>query len=471
MKQILTLALLTFKLQFRQLGGHYIYIASAVLLSFIFYVCRADGNFLNEIEIRSNFSLYISISLLSLSLLWYSCLSMRGDIEAKRLHILTSYPMNRFRIFAGKWMGLFIYAMLGFVILLITLSVNVAIFNARWDGKDKASLTDAFRHVKPYIPSAEQQASTALHELKIKNPEIRFDEKLKLKEFERMILRRQQLVAKGTERRWAFTTAEKALKNSPQVFIRYRYYSGKKEGVLGTWSIAEKRGDGRYYNVFTTQAKAGPNKTWELEFPPEIFPESGNFSITYKGDHSGDLIFYKDSGLNLFYKDSHVLNNLFLLALVFAAHFAVVISTGLTIAVAFTLSVASFMSTVLYAMSMSSEFFRRALAEINDGSEKMIPFADKLIQFGIFITTGMEQPNVISSLSRRVLISSDNLGLNLTRDIGNTLAKPISVFSESAYLSVTTSSLGIVIGYTFYFILLTMLGVFLLKRKELDRIH
>ena len=117
MRQLLAIASLTFRLPFRRAGGYLLLLTTVATSVLTFMVCRSDGKLVNELMLRSRYGLYVGVTTLSLIVLFMACTSLRGDLEARRLHLLTSYPVPRAMIFMGKWLGLYAFSFLGLLLV------------------------------------------------------------------------------------------------------------------------------------------------------------------------------------------------------------------------------------------------------------------------------------------------------------------------------------------------------------------
>ncbi len=479
MKQLWSIAKLTFRLPFRRRSGWMLLGLAAGVAVFLFVVCRSDGVLVNELRLRLRFALYFATGLLSLSLLWYACQSMRGDISGKRLHLVTTYPVSRLWIYAGKWLGLMLFGGSGLLVILAVVGLCVFAYIQLWEDPDEAArLSDeygvVYREVSPRIPAASEAAAEALREIKLRGEKIPSNqsEEEMLDDLRRKIVRRQQLVPRNGERRWLFEL-RRDLGPDREIVLHYRFYAHRKSPVTGRWSIAATDDGENYFEVATQTTTSKPFQTHEIRFPGNYVRPNGKLIVIFRGIDNPDVVFYNTSGLKLLYRDGSWPTNLIRFFLAMLAHFAVVIAAGLTMATAFTLSVASFVSMVLFFVAQASDFFQRFLREVRvDLNASLFENAGgAIIRVGLFFTTGLEPPSAIYPLSEGTRIASTNLGMQITRQAGSIILSPLKVFSEAAFAGATRSGLDLTVGYLVYFTMVAGFGIFLLRRKELDRVH
>ena len=243
MKQIWSVTKLTFFLPFRRKGGWVLCGLVAAIAAFMFLVSRSDGTLINELRLRIRFALYFSTTLLSLILLWYACLSMRGDIEAKRMHMLSSYPIHRAKIYLGKWLGLVLFGAVGLVAICVSTAVCAILLVQTWDKPEHvqevmSDYVPVSRQVFPVIPDATELAWLEMREMKLRDqyPQDKTEQEV-LEICRKKIIRRQQLVRRNASRPWQFELG-RGVSDDTDIVIHYRFYAHKKGSLRARWSIA-----------------------------------------------------------------------------------------------------------------------------------------------------------------------------------------------------------------------------------------
>ena len=67
-----------------------------------------DGTAKGLVQISLTYSLGIVVALISTTALWLSCSQLSREIEAYNVHLVLSKPCPRWKLWFGKWTGIFI---------------------------------------------------------------------------------------------------------------------------------------------------------------------------------------------------------------------------------------------------------------------------------------------------------------------------------------------------------------------------
>lgn len=478
MANIWSIAKLTFRLPFRSNGGQGVLLLCAGVAAVTFAASQGDGTLSNELPLRLRYALHFSMTLLSLSLLWYACVCMRADIDAKRLHLLTSYPVKRRDIFLGKWLGLFMFSLLGILACLVTVGLCSWVLLAKHPDKATRAKVlastlrvqkECFQDTAYLRQYANEEATAKIEDLRLKGelqtdrPEAELNRELRVE-----ALKKLQVVEPYGARIWRFDLGPIPRHAETFTLVLRCYASEKRLPVRCSWGVGHP---GRLPWGKTTTIH--PYSSYKVEVPMRMIPENGRFFVAFKNESDRELVFYHKTSVRVYYDSGSLWGNLVRFVLPMAAHLAAVIAVGLTVAAAFTMSVASFVGLVLYCVALAAPFFERFLADLASDGETQIWEAPAavLIRIGLFFTTGLEQPNVIAPLSGAIAIDVGQIGMNITRAAGRALYFPVRLFSESAYNSLGSTGIDLATGFVLYLALVAGLGMFLLTRKELDRLH
>lgn len=480
MANLFSIAKLTFKLIFRRGGGLAVLVILALAAGSAFAVCQSDGKLVNELMIRSRYALFFSITLLSLIMLWLGCLSMRSDFDAKRLHTLTSYPLPRRCIFLGKWLGLFAFAACGLATCLLTTALAVWLYAANHRSLDDPQAnasrlwrmeTERTQDLAWVKAAATREAEGRLRQMKEAGPlPPATRENDLIRQYEQEYYRQWQTMSANGTRTFRFSLGQiPRHRESFRLFFRF-YANDREKPVALQWGISAPH----HPHLFTRRVESTAFANNTLEVPLNVIPPDGNFYVVVQGIDNPELVL-PHNGVRVFYDAGSLSANLFLRFIpLLLAHLAVVIAVGLTIATAFTMSVASFTSMVLYFMALGSPFFERFLTEARTDVELSVAerfLSVVVMPLGLFFATGLEQPSAVFALSAGTTIDLGNLGMGVTRSVGGLLFYPVQLFSSSAAAALRGSGLDLVLGFGLYFLLVAGLGIRLLTRKELDRVH
>jgi hypothetical protein len=430
MRKISAIARLTLRVLFRSGGGGALLLLTAVLMCFIYFVSSADGALQNELALRTRYALYFGNTVFSLALLWLACVSMRGDIDSKRMHLLTSYPLERVRIYVGKWLGLAVYGMIGVAVMLGTVNRLNWWTIWRWQDADEKAQVQADRgrverEVHADAPDVSAQVAAAFQKMvddgvDLGTPGEQEDLRQTLMHEARM---RQQLIPSNGGRRWSFNMGTVPLRRET-IRMQFRFYAQQDDQKMqGTFRFSSLSDPDRY----ETRVTFYPRHMQSIDVPISVVPDDGPLTVEFIGDGTPSLMAYQDTGVRLYYEDRGYASNMANYAGIMMAHYAALVAVGLTISTLFTLSIATFVSTVLYLLAVTGDFFQRFLNE-ELGLGEPGPFEEvirRFIQFGLFFTTGLEQPDVIENLSGSVAIGLDNVGMEITAGVGAVLLTPI----------------------------------------------
>jgi hypothetical protein len=474
MKQITTLAIQTFIQPFRQKTGWLFLLLSSGIGLFMFTVSQSDGELINELKLRVRFGLAFSLAFTFLVMLWQACISMRGDITSKRMHMLTSHPIRRAWIYLGKWMGLVAY---GFVAVLVSTTV---VLMAAWimyarniDDAQKEVVRSKFwprmRQVAPFQDSPEELAKKAYNKKLLAGAlPPNHDANEKFLELRAEIIRKQRLVPKNGAKHWEFDLSD-CPRRGDFVYLNYRFFTYGNAPVSYVWLI----GDRTMINpIRVDREEDRPYRNYTIPIPVSVIPENDRLGVEFHGFDNPELLFYQDTGVRILYDEGTLIGNIPRFLILCWAHMALVVAAGLTFSTAFTMSVAAFVSSVFYMVALSSGFFLKATENINlENDSWLMKAGANLTRAALFLVTGLEMPDVVTPMSQSISITPTNIGMQVTRETGALLLRPIRVVSEGFYDTLIALGGDLTMGYLAYFALMAGGGIWLLTRKELDRIH
>ncbi len=442
MRNILTTTKITILVCIR--NGAFLGILSLIagVASFIFVISTSDNTILNELQLRIQYSYTLTYSLLTLIIISLSCFTIRSQIDGRQIHMLTAFPIRRRDIWLGKWLGLVIIALISEMILVFSIAICAHVYSRTYSLADVNLARNFYKvikyEVKPTVPDFDKLTGDRIQKL-INDKKIdpkSVDKETWGKNYE-LLRRSEQLIKLDGEKTWSFDLKKKPQKGE-YIDFRFRIYAEKRrKTVQGAWALsAEGKSES-----FIQEFKCHPYSFTTINIPLSQIPDSGKFQMTLKGKNESDIIVSFNSGITLFYQDGSIINNLVKIMIAHLIHMSVAVAVGLTAGVAFSFSVASFLSITLYFLSASSEYFSSIVKDILTGYH--ISIIDKisalLISGAMWIAKGLQAPDVISKLSGGISIPIAELIIRWL--------PAISVY-------------GIVTG---------LLGMYILTKKELDR--
>jgi len=443
-KQILTIAANTYRLIFRKGTGWSLLAALSAIVLLIFFQAQADGVLLHELRLRIRYAFSFAIVFLSICMLFISCLSIRGDIDLRIMHVLTVYPVSRWRIWLGKWLGCLAFSAVGICVATALVSAAAVMYRGQYVSEHGPEvLGDAFwrayRIVLPDRPTlaklVDEEIDLRRRQLKLPSDQPEWQIKKSIRED---IRREEQLVAPAGKRTWEFTLAKRPVQGRFFQLEFCFFAKEQRQRVAGGWQVEAVDAPGS----FTKQIAAFPYTTHRIKVPENVIPPSGKLRITFSGANSPYLIFARGKGIRLLVDDGSLLVNTAKAGFFLVLHFAAVIATGLTLAIPLTLPVAVFVSLVLYLTAVASHFFSGIAQELGTGEPSLLKsVSEVLIRGGLWFSKGLCMPPVSGHVAEGFAI-------------------PFGVL-----ISTWGSGFGVFIA------VVAGVGMIWLTQKELDRIH
>jgi hypothetical protein len=253
-----------------------------------------------------------------------------------------------------------------------------------------------------------------------------------------VVRRTVQLLEVETPKTWRFDLGRKPSQGQT-VTLRLRVISENRlRKVPGTIKLTTPG----QLETFTSEFSIYPYDYHDVKIPLAQIPAGGRFDITITNLSKYDVVVEQSNGLRILYDDGGLAANLARAGAMQIIHLSVVAAVGLAAGVAFTFPVASFVAMVLYFLSVSARFFTDVVTEISN--ETYLTFFDRIallvINAGIWLAKGLQPPPITAQVSAGVAVPVDQL----------LLAWLPAIFVYGA--------------------MTVVLGVMLLRNKELDRL-
>lgn len=443
MSQILTISRLTFLLALRNGVIPTLKILVAGTAVFIFFSSAGDGELIHELELRLQYSFALAYALLTMLIMAVSCFMVRTQINGRQMHMLTSRPVPRSAIWLGKWLGLTAVAVVGEITLIFTLAL-CCFFYARTFPADAVSQAKTFfgmtrRECRPVQPSLKELTRKQIDRLARdgKLDPNKIDRAAWKKQFDQ-VRRQQQRVDPKKGRVWQFSLSARP-KYGETAQLAYRLYAANRWSVIkGEWEISSPDSS----QVFRQPFAIHPYARATIDFPVSVIPETGRVTVTLRLKSTAEVLVDYHSGLFLYYRARPLSVNLLLVVLLQIFHLAIAAAAGLTAGVAFTFSVAAFFTMALYFLSMSAGFFSEVIQDLTHSYQISLlnHLATLMIQAGMWLARGLQPPPVVVDFGSAITIPLSHLALNWFP------------------------------GTLVYGLVTIFLGIWLLTRKELDKI-
>jgi hypothetical protein len=397
MKQALIIAKMTLLMTYRKGTLLGISLVVALLSTLVFNVARSDGQIINELEIRLAYSYGMSYSVLSLIIISLACFTMRSQLDAKNIHMLTSYPISRKWILIGQALGLVGVALFVEFVLFATLAGNVWFFTKDSSVEQKTLVEEKFfktrREVLPAYKSRRDIAIEYGEELEIDIPALNGEQWNEL--FERA-LRAEQLISPGKSKKWSFELNE-GLREASGLDVVYRFQQAdRRQKIKGLFELKSEA----YSIYYQKEIIADQYADESFSIPSEYIPPDGKFSLVFT-NQSGLATIITRTGMKCSYQKGTFYGNILKAGMSQIFHLTVTILVGLCAGAGLTFSVATFFVMMLYFMSIAEGIVRVVIEDY--GFAATITFWDKaamsIMNLSMWLTKGLQPPEVISMMS------------------------------------------------------------------------
>ena len=416
-------------------------IALVVMLmsSAAFYMTRSDGSLANELEIRIAYSYGIAYSILSLMIIALACFTVRSQIDARNLHLVTSMPLERKWIFAGQALALMIIALISELILVGTVFANSWYFSKGYSEQERKPVFEKYtktrREVKPFYIKKRQVALDYAREQGIDVSELNGTDWYNLYHD---ALRRETLIGEGASRVWQFDLKEIPLEGET-VQLLYKFQKGNKRNpVKGFFELTSPG-----YNIyFKKEIEAHQYAQGSVEIPINFIPDNGRFEVKFTNTANNSVVVNR-AGLIFSYTKGTLWENINKCFLSQTLHLSVSSLVGLCAGIGLTFSVATFMVIMLYMIATGQPVFQLVMQDYEFTADPtfMDGVINNIMAAAIWLTKGLRAPELVSNMSSGLNIGWDYL-------LGSWLP-----------------------AVAVYGILASLLGSFMLTGKELDKIQ
>jgi hypothetical protein len=376
MQRLFAIVTLTWKAAFRfrlfwVLAG--LLLGSVVVLPLLI---KDDGTARGFIQIMLTYTLSVVTTLLGFSTLWLACGTLARDIEDCSMQMVAVKPIARWQIWLGKWLGILllnasllavsgagIYGLLQWR----TTRMERALAQARQAKDEKlAAYLDtqlsvlrneifvARGSLKEPRPDTEAEVTRQLE--KIPNKESLSAEQL---QETRVQLRErveavQQVVPPNHLRRWVINLGlqRHVLRDQP-LFLRVKFYAAQtnQSGTyLGLWQVGPPDSP----RSRSLPQSLAANTFHEIRLPPNLFDESGRLTIDFENRNNIALIFPREEGLEVLYREGGFGPNFARGLTIIWCWLALLAALGLASASLLSFPVAAFCSVSVLLVALSS---------------------------------------------------------------------------------------------------------------------
>ena len=471
MKKIISIAKIVLLLFFRRGTGWGLIVLAALLTAFMFFATNSDNILANELHLRIKYSLYAFTLLVNVALMYFSCVSLRKDIDERRFHTISAAPVYRAQIWLGKFCGIVSFGFITFLVCSATIAVSCMIFIARWDNEeDKAMLNEKFfrtyyvctpdlsdirkeveiEYAKRMNVEAEkhkghdhavgepcehEEEPGHVHTSSCGHDHGKWREKKYLLE---EVRKEKQIISPGKTGEWNFDWDYSAVKGDVML-LRFKFYTNQRRSkIKGEWKIFSENKEIAWAQNF----EGYPFLAHEIKIPVKSIPDIKRLTIAFQGKGSTYIIFpVFHGGIKLLYDSGGLLKNYIFLTMFSILHMSVLVAIALTASSIFSFSVAIFVTMTAYLTGLFSNFFVHIIKDLSFHDESLWnTFATIVIKFGLWITESTKAPPV-----------------------NGMFADGISIPVKSLFFSWG-------IGFITYILIVIFIGIWVLTKKEIDKI-
>ena len=463
MKKILSVAGIVLKLFFRSGAAWGLILLTVALSVFMFFATTSDNLLVNELHLRIKYSLYAFTVLLNVALIYFSCVTLRKEIDDRKFHTIAAAPVHRGEIWLGKFLGMLSLAFTVFVVASIAIAVSCFIFISNWKNRDevtdlRSNFFRTYYACSPDLTGLEQeiQAEYAKERKELEaeqakekatgvhvhskhchhdHGDLEGDTWKARKYLLTEVRKNKQIIAPGSKGKWTFRWDNSAVKGK-FILLRFKFYSNqRRKKASGVWSI---EGSSKWHSDFSGY----PFLTHEIKIPVDAVKGAKQLELVYTPKGSSYFIFpIYNNGITLLYDSGGLLKNYLFLLTFSLANMAVLIAMSLMFSSLFSYSVAVFIATATYITGAFSTFFQNVLTDLSfHDTTIMNTIFSKIIEFGIWVTEG-------------------------------TKAFPVNdMFSDGISVPVLSMIRSDGISFIIYLGAVCFFGIFALTRKEIDKI-
>lgn len=430
----------------------------------MFFATNSDNLLVNELHLRIKYALYASTILLNIALIYFSCITLRKDIDDRKFHTVATAPVHRAQIWLGKFLGVLTLALTVFISISLAIALSCTVFILNWENQTEVNdlktnffrtyyactpdLTSLKKEVKEkykkelqkLIAKQEEEEKTGTH---VHDEHCHHDhdhegegEEWRARKYLLIEVRKdQQIIPPNTERRWTFHLDNSAI-HGDTVLLRFKLYANQRRNIVtGVWKIAGEDGWKHEFSGY-------PFLTHEIKIPADIVKRHKTLELIYKQTGTAYVIFpiFKN-GLTLLYDSGSIWKNYLFLLFFSLAHMASLIAVSLMFSSLFSYAVAIFITTATYIIGAFSTFFQNILTDLSFHDTTLLnTILAKIIELGMWIT-------------------------------GGTKALPVNdMFSDGISIPVISLLHKEGVSLIIFLIAVCLIGIFALTKKEIDKI-
>lgn len=358
MQSLLAIARLTFKAAFRfrliPLLGVFLVGGVIVLPAVIIH----DGTARGLTQIVLTYTLGLITAILGLATLWLACGTLSRDIEECQIQVVAVKPVARWKIWAGKWLGIMLMNA-----LLLGITTAIVYGQLLWRAKSlhprqqivlENEVFIARGSLRPPVPEYEPEVQRRFQE-RIKNDRVAAMDRAEVIRLIRDQVRSEQAaVPPGWLRRWVVDMErQKDQVKDQYLFLRIKFITPLPEDTKtyrGTWQIGPPNSAQR----MPYEGSQAANTFHEIPLEPNLLDAQGKLFIEYVNESESVLYFPLEEGIEILYREGGFGLNFLRGVTIIFCWLALLAAVGLFAASFLAFPVAAFFSLALLLVSFST---------------------------------------------------------------------------------------------------------------------
>ncbi len=358
MQSLLAIARLTFKAAFRfrliPLLGVFLVGGVAALPAVIIH----DGTARGLTQIVLTYTLGLITAVLGLATLWLACGTLARDIEECQIQVVAVKPVPRWKIWAGKWLGIMLVN-----VLLLGVSTAIVYGQLLWRAKSLSENQQivlqnevfiARGSLRPPVPEYESEVRRRIQE-RLKSEQVAAMDREEVVRIIRDQVRAElSAVPPGWQRRWNVDMSRQQEQVKDQfMFLRIKFLTPVPEDTKtyrGTWRIGSPESAGQMVHP----ASQAANTFHEIPLNPNLLDDQGRLTVEYVNESESVLYFPLEEGLEILYREGGFGLNFLRGVTIIFCWLALLAAVGLFAASFLAFPVAAFFSLALLLVSFST---------------------------------------------------------------------------------------------------------------------
>ncbi len=363
-----------------------------------------DGTAKGLVQISITYSLGVVVALISTTTLWLSCSQLSREIETYNIHLVVAKPCPKWKLWLGKWFGIFIMHTL---ILLVSATLIFALIQyrvyrdtakGRFSKQEIEQLNKETRvGRRSFRPDPTKFDDAVEREYARKKAEgtLTGNEESDKAEIRRQLIAKEGEVAPGTAKTWVF----KGVTGKGELYLRYRIYSGStsamdQKTMPGLWGVRAPDAPPTVADPFIYMLTSSMGGTFqEVRINNEAIDKvNGNtVSIRYvnppkeaeewQGVEGASAMFQLKDGPILMVAVSSFLENYCRAMLLAIFQIAFLAALGCAVSAAFSTPVAAFVAVTYLLIGLAVRPAIDAPLQNDDGSYRYKGFHDKAAHY------------------------------------------------------------------------------------------